>query len=616
MYFFREVAIRGADNVPDGPVVFVIAPRTNLSVNRFVDPIILISNCRRTISFLTAKASYDRQIVGWIARGLQTIPVIRPQDLAVKGKGTIHLADAGNSTMIRGIGTRFLTELSVKAVISVESGVVGEVLEVLSDTEVRLVKGVVGEEVVKALTFGVSMNGAKFKVTPHVDQGDLFGKVADVLDASGAVGIFPEGGSHDRPHLLPLKAGVAIMALSAMAKNPNLNVKIVPVGLQYFHPHRFRSRAVVQFGAPIEVKPELLDRYCSGGHSKREAVSTLMDDVKLSLKSVTVEFPDFETMMVVTTARKLFNPKRLNFTPSQICEHSRRFARGYLRYKDDPRVAALSRRLLEYNARLEVCGIRDADVERLTGSWWIGILGLLMVRVMQLTFFGVLALPGSILNAPIMVLCEFISRRKARDALAHSTVKLRGNDVIATWKILVAAVAFPLMHILLSILVFFLLPLLPSLSLLARISISLLTLFLGPAISYAGVRAMEVGLDVARSINPLFRALVRPEKENEEMRRLRRELQEEVAAVVAEYGPVVVGRRTAMEEPNGVADVNRRASIPSASPTRNGEVTVPIWNGSKWFESATDSGEEESDGVDVNIGKVIRQDAIALATEE
>lgn len=52
------------------------------------------------------------------------------------------------------------------------------------------------------------------------------------------IGIFPEGGSHDRTELLPLKAGVCIMALGAMA-NYNLNVKIVTLGLNYYRADQF-----------------------------------------------------------------------------------------------------------------------------------------------------------------------------------------------------------------------------------------------------------------------------------------------------------------------------------------------------------------------------------------
>jgi glycerol-3-phosphate O-acyltransferase/dihydroxyacetone phosphate acyltransferase len=33
----------------------------------------------------------------------------------------------------------------------------------------------------------------------------VYSKVWDRLAEGGAIGIFPEGGSHDNPHLLPLK---------------------------------------------------------------------------------------------------------------------------------------------------------------------------------------------------------------------------------------------------------------------------------------------------------------------------------------------------------------------------------------------------------------------------
>lgn len=106
------------------------------------------------------------------------------------------------------------------------------------------------------------------------------------------------GGSHDRTDLLPLKAGVSIMALGAMANDPNVKVKIVPVGLSYFHPHRFRSRAVVEFGTALDVPTEFVDMFKQGGAQKREAVAEFLDLIYDSLKTVTVRAPDYDTLMV------------------------------------------------------------------------------------------------------------------------------------------------------------------------------------------------------------------------------------------------------------------------------------------------------------------------------
>lgn len=88
------------------------------------------------------------------------------------------------------------------------------------------------------------------------------------------------------------------MALGAMAANPGLKVQLVPVGLSYFHPHKFRSRAVIEFGAPIVADQSLVDMFVEGGAKKREACGKLLEQVHDGLRAVTLRGPDWETMQV------------------------------------------------------------------------------------------------------------------------------------------------------------------------------------------------------------------------------------------------------------------------------------------------------------------------------
>jgi glycerol-3-phosphate O-acyltransferase/dihydroxyacetone phosphate acyltransferase len=74
-----------------------------------------------------------------------------------------------------------------------------------------------------------------YKICPKVDQSQMFFQVTKRFREGRCVGIFPEGGSHDRTELLPLKAGAAIMILNAMMEHPGLDIPIIPVGLNYFH---------------------------------------------------------------------------------------------------------------------------------------------------------------------------------------------------------------------------------------------------------------------------------------------------------------------------------------------------------------------------------------------
>jgi glycerol-3-phosphate O-acyltransferase/dihydroxyacetone phosphate acyltransferase len=86
------------------------------------------------------------------------------------------------------------------------------------------------------------------------------------------------------------------MALGTLAEHPGTGLTIVPCGMNYFHAHKFRSRAVVEFGPPIEVQQQYIDKYKSG--DRRSAVSGLLDDIQKALVGVTVNAPDYETLMV------------------------------------------------------------------------------------------------------------------------------------------------------------------------------------------------------------------------------------------------------------------------------------------------------------------------------
>ena len=88
------------------------------------------------------------------------------------------------------------------------------------------------------------------------------------------------------------------MALGAMADDPTVKVKIVPVGLSYFHAHKFRSRAVVEFGSAMDVPEDLVEMFKKGGAEKREATQKLLSYIYDSLKTVTLRAPDYDTLMV------------------------------------------------------------------------------------------------------------------------------------------------------------------------------------------------------------------------------------------------------------------------------------------------------------------------------
>ncbi|KAG9951692.1 glycerol-3-phosphate O-acyltransferase, partial [Aureobasidium melanogenum] len=557
--FFREVHPRSSWKVPrNGPVIIVAAPHAN----QFVDPLILMRVLRRDafrrVCFLIAEKSMKRKFIGWGARMVGSVPVGRALDLKKPAKGKIYLPDPeGDPLLIKGVDTDFENKEiymvgGVLALPSFKNKFANtEIKEILGPNEIRLKKPFSGNVALRQLTgqevkdekadakLTEGFEGTKFEIAPHVDQGEVYSSVFQKLHDGGCIGIFPEGGSHDRTELLPLKAGVAIMALGALAEDPNCGVKIVPCGMNYFHAHKFRSRAVVEFGTPVEIPNELVEMYKNG--QKREAVGQVLETVYQALVSVTVTSPDYDTLMLIQAVRRLYNPKGKKLPLPMVVELNRRLVKGYTTYKDDPRIVNLKKAILAYNKELMMLNIRDHQVSYAKFSIFKVIVTLLY-RIGKLLVLAVAVLPGLVLFGPVFITGKVYSIKKSREALAASTVKIQGRDVMATWKLLVSMVVAPLLYnfynIILAIWTHY-----------NRIGgrvpewVPLWAVFafgyiLFPAITFAALRFGEVGMDIVKSLRPLILSLG-PSSGNTlvKLRAQRASLVEQVTQVINELGP-------------------------------------------------------------------------------
>lgn len=85
--YFKTTYVIGQENIPeDGPLIIC----GNHS-NQFIDPMMIMNYCNREISFTMAASSYNKKIVGSIAKLLNVIPVNRPEDYKIKGKGKLRI---------------------------------------------------------------------------------------------------------------------------------------------------------------------------------------------------------------------------------------------------------------------------------------------------------------------------------------------------------------------------------------------------------------------------------------------------------------------------------------------------------------------------------------------
>src|ERR1041385_6110368 len=122
--------------------------------------------------------------------------------------------------------------------------------------------------------------------TAPVDNDAAFAAMFQVLGDGGAIGIFPEGLSHDESQLAKLKTGAARLALGGAAKT-NQPIHIVPCGLTFIHPKRFRSRVLVQFGPAVTVEP--------ARPNTPDEVRELTSEIENAMRRLTINAPDWDT---------------------------------------------------------------------------------------------------------------------------------------------------------------------------------------------------------------------------------------------------------------------------------------------------------------------------------
>jgi glycerol-3-phosphate O-acyltransferase/dihydroxyacetone phosphate acyltransferase len=123
---------------------------------------------------------------------------------------------------------------------------------------------------------------------PAGSNDDAFAVCRSLLAAGGLVAVFPEGVSHDEPHLQSLRTGAARIALGAAGDDGVTGVAVVAAGLVYDDKAIFRSRTLVRFGPPRPVDPAVAAWRADPPAGVRALTAQMADD----LRAVA---PDFAT---------------------------------------------------------------------------------------------------------------------------------------------------------------------------------------------------------------------------------------------------------------------------------------------------------------------------------
>ena len=133
---------------------------------------------------------------------------------------------------------------------------------------------------------------------------EIFLKTIDVLKHKNGLVILPEGDHAGFRRLRQLKKGICRVAFqSDEATGFTLQIKIIPVALEFSHYSRFRQVLTVEYGKPIEVS-EFFEQYKV---SPERALNELRSKLSDEMKGIMVHIEPEEDYEAIDELRSMIN---------------------------------------------------------------------------------------------------------------------------------------------------------------------------------------------------------------------------------------------------------------------------------------------------------------------
>ena len=272
------------------------------------------------------------------------------------------------------------------------------------------------------------------------DNRSSFHACHEALAHGHTIAIFPEGTTHFRPHLDPIRTGAARIALGAVEQGVG-GLVILPIGLAFEDLMEVRSRVLVRVGQPIDLDTELdqlLPEGARAGEDDRAAVHALNDEITDRLRAVSPDYADLReqgTMRLVAevSARVEGGVSGGPEVPLAVIEPTaQRLAQG----------PEASRQTVEgsvssYVLDLALAHLRDEDLDSSHG--FVPLLGrLVLTTVLVAVMLPVAALGVAANLVPALAVYE-------------AGVYIRAPVTKGTVRLLVALIMFPVVWIVLAI---------------------------------------------------------------------------------------------------------------------------------------------------------------------
>ena len=188
---------------------------------------------------------------------------------------------------------------------------------------------------------------------------DSLDRGIDQLLADHAVGIFPEGKSHDNLQVDRVRGGAARMAMQAAQRGAK-ELKVVPVGINYQRKEQFRSSVWIQVAAPISMK-RWLQHQRAETENDRQLARRLTNELQERLQGVTIHLdrPEWQPWL---DDLDLLAPEIPHETATRVPSLWRRKriadAMNHFLTHDEQRALEVGKEIQQYRDRAQLLGLR------------------------------------------------------------------------------------------------------------------------------------------------------------------------------------------------------------------------------------------------------------------
>ena len=138
---------------------------------------------------------------------------------------------------------------------------------------------------------------------------EVFQKCYHILNKNGTVLIFPEGNHNIQRRLRILSKGFTRIILGTLENNPDQEIVVVPIGINYTNAKKFASSVHLLYGEPIPVHDDHKDSALNG------ASSELKNEVSQAMKKLITHIENTEHHDKIAAAFKeeeFLHPSKVN----------------------------------------------------------------------------------------------------------------------------------------------------------------------------------------------------------------------------------------------------------------------------------------------------------------